>query len=195
VNSALKTFLAFLMALAVTPAVAQDVDEGAESTPLRVTIRPMPQFRYGDFFSYGQNDPAPRLEQLFLCSPDALFDCEEFLDLPAIQGDAFTFRLNRVVARAVYEKHKDDFGRPDLGLIMGKRYYGQPRYVILASFGIDPNLPEPLWKMNGITRGLYGDLEQEDSWSLGDRIGGPIILARYKSQIDRLKKDDSWWGF
>ena len=191
----LKVFLMLMMASFATPVFAQEADEEVESTPLRVTIRPMPKFRYGDFFSYGQSDPAPKLEELFLCPPDARFECEALLEQAQAEGDQFALRLNRVVSSFVYEKHKDDFGRPDLGLIMGGRYYGLPRYVILASFGIDPKLPEELWKMNGTAQGLYGDLEQQNMYSIGDRIGGPIILIRNMSQIDRLKKDDNWWGF
>ncbi len=62
---------------------------------------------------------------------------------------------------------------------------------ILASLGINPKLPEE----GGLNDGIYGSLYHADTLSLGDRIGGPIILTRFKPQIERLWNDDNWLGF
>ena len=190
-----KIFVVLFTLLIAAPAAAQEAEEGEKSTPLRVTIRPMPKFRFGDFFSYGSVEPAPRVEEMFLCPPGTLLGCEIFQPFPLEQGDPFTIRLNRVVAAYVYEKSRDDFGRPDTGLIMGKRYYGLPRYVILASLGIDPDL-KPLTTFPRPTGEMYSSLWFEDTLSLADRMAGPIMLTRGgDTQIKRLWDDDKWLGF
>jgi len=185
-RAAIKIFLVIAGLFVSAPAVGQTVDEETRETkPLRVTIRPLPKFRFGDVFSYGSETAAPRVEELFVCPPGTLFTCEIFRAEPLEKGDPFTIRLNRVVAAYVYEKSKGGFGRPDTGFLMGGRYYGLPRYVILAQLGIDPDL-EPLWPFPRST-GMYGNLWDVDTLSLGDRIGGPIMLARRgPSQIELL---------
>jgi len=182
-----KTFLQIILTLlAISLAFPAMADEEEAANPIRVTIQPLPKFRFGDFFSYGADQPAPRVEELFLCPPGTLFACEVFRPDPLEQGDPFTIRLNRVVAAYVYEKSRDTFGRPDIGLLMGKRYYGLPRYVILAQLGIDPDL-KPLTTFPRPTGAMYGGLWFADTLNLGDRIAGPIMLTRGgPSQIELL---------
>ena len=74
---------------------------------------------------------------------------------------------------------------------MGKRHYGLPDYVIMASLGIDPGL----WEEGGLNDGIYGSLYHADTMSIGDRIGGPIILTRYIPQIERLWKQGNVLGY
>ena len=95
------------------------------------------------------------------------------------------------VAELAFEHYKKAGSKPNLGLMMGGDYYGLPRYVILASLGIDPGLPE----QGALNDGIYGSLYYANPASIGDRIGGPIILTRGTSQIDRLWNDDNILGF
>jgi len=186
-----KAFITIIQVLAslllAAPALGQTADEEVEETkPLRVMIQPLPKFRFGDFFSYGADQPVPKVEELFLCPPGTLFACEVFRPDPLEKGDPFTIRLNRVVAAYVYEKSRDSFGRPDTGLLMGKRYYGLPRYMILAQLGIDPDL-KPLTTFPRPTGAMYGGLWFADTLNLGDRNAGPIMLTRGgPSQIELL---------
>ena len=164
---------------------AQGEEEEAHE-PLRVLITPLPKNRFDGNFSSAI--PAPRLQQRFTCPFYDELVCDVTAGFPSLRDDGrLDYVIRGVVANLVYEIQKENFGSPNLGLVMGKRYYGLPDYVIMASLGIDPKLHEEAWFTGeGPTNGIYGGLGLSDTLSLGDRMAGPIILTRFKPQIERL---------
>jgi len=183
------------------PIAAQEEEEEA-SEPLQVLITPYPKDRFDGTFDPGSGVSAPRVNQRFTCPFYDELVCDVTAGFPSLRDEGRIDNVVRgVVANLVYEIQRENHDSPDLGLIMGKNYHGLPDYVIMASLGIDPKLHEDAWFTGeGPNDGIYGGLWLADTLSLGDRMGGPIILTRFMPQIDRLtpkpvkktKKSDFW---
>lgn len=183
---------AFGLVFFTVPALAAEQDETATGhQPLQVTIRPNPRIRFDGHFGDRARVGLPRLRQTYHCPDWSLYTCDILTRLEQVNTDSFTVNLKATVAELAYETYKEDGAKPDLGLMMGRRYYGLPRYVILAQLGIDPGLPEE----GALNDGIYGSLYYANPASIGDRIGRPIILTLGKSQIERLAGDDGILGF
>lgn len=174
------------------PALSAEEDEAvSERQPLRVTIRPNPRVGFDGHFSDGTGVDLARFQQTYHCPDWSLYTCDILTRLGQVNTDSFTVNLKTTVAELAYRNYRETFNSSDLGLMMGQRYAGLPRYVILAQLGIDPGLPEE----GALNDGIYGSLYHANPASIGDRIGRPIILTLGKPQIERLAGDGGILGF
>lgn len=169
----LTPFLIFFALLWAPPLYAQEEgEEENEGEPLSITIRP----EYSDRFEgeFPEGDPANRnrIEQLNGCPKDQILSCDI---TSKFWGEHD--KITEVVAGYAYELEQAKWEKPDLGLVMGGRYAGLPDYLIKASFGIDPGIKplDPFPQPNGQ---MYGSLWFADTTDIGDRMAGPVMLAK-----------------
>lgn len=174
----LKTTMGFLFGLILlwpTTLMAQSNDseeeEKQEDAPLRITIKPVYD-KFDGTFSDGSAQNAPRIETSNGCPRDQILSCN-------ITGRFWkkSDQINSTVALAAYEKAQEDWNGAELGTIIGGRFANLPDYLVLASFGVDPGL-DPLDPFPQATGQMYGSLWFADTMSLGDRMGGPVMLAK-----------------
>lgn len=150
---------------------AENEKEGGEDAPLKITIRPSYDKFDGTFYDGNARDAA-RIENSAGCPRDQILSCDitgRFWD----KGD----KINATVAAFAYEKNQEDWDGPGLGMLMGGRYAKLPDYLVLASLGIDPGL-DPLDPYPLATGQMYGSLWFADTMNLGDRMAGPVMLAK-----------------
>lgn len=171
----LGILLVFGMGLGFGQALAQDENTeeqaGEENTPLSITIRP-DYDKFDGTFNDGTARDASRIENRTGCPRDQILSCD-------ITGKFWnkSDKINATVAAFAYEKSQEDWDGPSLGMLMGGRYAKLPDYLVLASLGIDPGL-DPLDPYPQVTGQMYGSLWFADTMNLGDRMAGPIMLAR-----------------
>lgn len=142
-----------------------------KNAPLKITIRPAYD-KFDGTFNDGNAEEAARIENSANCPRDQILSCDitgKFWN----KGDQIT----TTIADVAYEKGQEKWASPELRLVMGGRYAKLPDYLILASMGIDPGLdpPDPYPQATGQ---MYGSLWFADTLNLGDRMGGPVMLAR-----------------
>lgn len=180
--------------LFATPVYAKEetTDEKETHEPLRVLITPMSKDRFDGTFQSGAAVSAPRLNHRYTCPFYDELVCDVTAGFSSLQDKWRIDNVVRsVVANLVHQIQREHYNNPNLGLVMGKKYYGLPDYVIMASLGINPGL----WEEGGLNDGIYGSLYHADHFSLADRIGGPIILAQGVPQIERLWDEDNILDF
>lgn len=139
--------------------------------PLKITIRPSYD-KFDGTFSDGNARNAPRIENAAGCPRNQILSCDitgKFWN----KGDQIT----TTIADVAYEKGQEKWGSPELRLVMGGRYAKLPDYLVLASMGIDPGL-EPLDPYPQATGQMYGSLWFADTMNLGDRMAGPVMMAK-----------------
>lgn len=158
-----------------TPALGQTAteteNEGEDGAPLKITIRPIYD-KFDGTFEGGNARDAARIENSAGCPRDQILSCDitgKFWN----KGD----KISATVAAFAYEKAQENWAGPSLGMLMGGRYVKLPDYLVLASMGIDPGL-DPLDPYPQPTGAMYGSLWFADTLNLGDRMAGPIMLAR-----------------
>ncbi len=171
----LSGIFAFIFLLSASQALAQNSDSEdqveEEEAPLSITIRPEYD-KFDGTFSDGSAQNAARIENSHGCSKDQILSCDitgRFWK----KGD----QINLTVAAAAYEKSQKDWNGADLGTIIGGRFATLPDYLVLASFGLDPGL-DPLDPYPQATGQMYGSLWFADTMNLGDRMAGPVMLAK-----------------
>jgi len=178
--------LIFAFLLGMPAALGQTANEtekeGEEDGPLKITIRPTYD-KFDGTFKDGTARQAPRIVNLAGCPRDQILSCDitgKFWN----KGD----KIKATVAAFAYEKAQEDWDGPGLGMLMGGRFAKLPDYLVLASMGIDPGL-DPLDPYPQATGQLYGSLWCANTTDIGDRMAGPVMLAKNaKNWIKRYNR-------
>ncbi len=161
-------FLAIFLALSASSRAL--AEEGGDD-PLRITIRPSYETPDKDSI-LGESWNGPTIENLGPCPLDQILPCDV---TDRFWGEKD--KIKSIIAGYAYERSKLDWQGPSLGLLMGGRYARLPDYKIMAMMGVDPGL-DPLWPFPQAAGAMYGSLWFADTFNLGDRIAGPIMLTR-----------------